>query len=784
MFSRSLEHNLSEVFELARMKRHRFVTLEHLLLALLDNTETRKLFVECDVDIDRLRAGLSIYIEENTIYLLPNEMVDIRPNLLFQLVMLNAIETVSREDGAEVKGIDVLMAMLRETDSQAVYFLNQEKLTFEKAQEFLNKDKDGEGKGKKTGLNSPSAAAPQVPGLQTPKENEFGFHQEFGTDEDFMQMPPAPQEENIIDLYTTNLNEKAKRGMIDPLIGRDHELNRALQILCRRNKNNPLFVGEAGVGKTAVAEGMAQLIVDGKVPEAMRNCTVYSLDMGSLLAGTKYRGDFEKRFKSTLKSLNKHSGAIVFIDEIHNLIGAGAATGGTMDASNLIKPLLSSGDLRCMGATTYEEYRKHFQKDAALSRRFQKVDIAEPTEDETANILRGVKGRYQAYHNLDYTDEALKRAAELSARYLPDRHLPDMALDLIDEAGASQHTLPEKKRVDVITKELIDKTFARMARIPIEDLQNSDKKKIAGMAKDLKKVIYGQEHAIQSICDSIQLSRMGLGQQDKPVGSFLLVGPTGVGKTALMKAVSEQLKVEFIRFDMSEYMEKHSVSRLIGAPPGYVGYDEGGLLTEAVRKHPHAVLLLDEIEKAHSDIYNILLQVMDYGHLTDSNGQEVDFRHVVVSMTSNVGADSLERNSIGFTSKNSDASGVEEAVKHVFTPEFRNRLDETILFNYLDDKVIVKVVDKFLSDLKKQLKAKKIKLNVSASCKKYLAKEGYDRLMGARPMARVIQDKVRLPIARLLLEQTNEEEIASVAVDYQDNKISFSVEKKEKVMAK
>jgi len=772
MFSRSLEQNLSAVFENARAKRHRFVTLEHLLLALLDNAEARQLLEACGADIERLRTGLAIYIEENTIYLLPNEMVDIRPNLMFQLVMQHAIEEVKRSACEEVTGVHVLLAIFKEGESQAVYFLNQEKITYEDAMR--------EHAGSKQDSSAGSSQDEEFQNLQSMQG--FGGLHGPKEDEDFVQMAPAPQEENIVDLYTTNLNKKAECGMIDPLIGRSHELNRALQILCRRNKNNPLFVGEAGVGKTAVAEGVAQLIVDGKVPDAMKNCTVYSLDMGALLAGTKYRGDFEKRFKSILKALNKNTGAIIFIDEIHNLIGAGSATGGTLDASNLIKPLLSSGDLRCMGATTYEEFRKHFQKDGALSRRFQKVDIPEPTEQETANILRGIKGRYQAYHNLDYTDDALKRAAELSARYLPDRHMPDMAIDLIDEAGASQHTLPEKKRSEVITRELIDKTFAKMARIPIQDLQDSDKDKIANMNKHLNKLIFGQDHAIDKICDAIQLSRIGLGQKDKPIGSFLLVGPTGVGKTALMKAVSEEMGVEFLRFDMSEYMEKHSVSRLIGAPPGYVGYDEGGMLSEAVRKHPHCVLLLDEIEKAHSDIYNILLQVMDYGHLTDSNGQEIDFRHVVIAMTSNVGADMLETKAIGFVGEEK-TDGVKDAVKRKFTPEFRNRLDDVVLFNYLEEKVIVKVVDKFMGELKKQLRDKKIKLTISAPAKKHLAKLGYDRYMGARPMARTIQEQVRLPIARVLLEQNNDQSVSEVKVGLQSGELTIDIVSKNEVIS-
>ena len=761
MFGRTLEQVLSAIFEFARAKRHRFVTLEHLLLALLDNPEARALLEACGANIERLRTSLDIYIEENTAHMLPAEKQDIQPNLDFQIVMQHAIEEVKRAGGDTVTGVNVLLAIFSERDSQSVYFLSQENVTHASALSYS--------------LGGMSKAV----GSTSRDINPF---QDLADGADLSPPPLVQQEENITDLYTTNLNEKAALGKIDPLIGRSEELSRAMQVLSRRNKNNPLFVGEAGVGKTAVAEGIAQLIVDKKVPDSMLGCTVYSLDLGVLLAGTKYRGDFEKRFKAILKALNKQTGAIVFIDEIHNLIGAGSATGGTLDASNLIKPLLSSGELRCMGATTYEEYRKYFVKDAALSRRFQKIDISEPTQEETTQILHGIKGRYELYHHIRYSDESINRAAELSARYLPDRHMPDKAIDLLDEAGACQHIYSEKKRVKEITRKEIDEVFSGIARIPINDLQQSDKNMLCALSLKLKKLIFGQDHAVEKICNSIKLSRSGLARPDKPVGSFLLIGPTGVGKTALMHSLSEELNIEFLRFDMSEYMEKHSVSKLIGAPPGYVGFDEGGMLSEAVRKHPHAVLLLDEIEKAHSDIYNILLQVMDYGHLTDSNGMTIDFRHVIIAMTSNVGSDCMEKNTIGF-SGGDEVHGVEEAVKRVFSPEFRNRLDDIVQFDYLGEKVIMKVVDKFIKELRQQMKAKEMKLTISSAAKKILAALGYDKKMGARPMSRVIQEKIRLPIAELLLDEDDESNIQQVNVGVNKGELVITVQKKNELMA-
>jgi len=740
MFSKTLEQTLNRAFSQAREKRHEFITVEHLLLALLDNPEAGKVLSSCGANVDRLRAGLGIFIDETTPHIPLNVERDIQPTLSFQRVLQRAIYQVQSSGNPEVTGANVLSAIFSEPESQAVYFLSQENVS---RIDVINYTTQGIVKDPSDSQFMPE----QTQSLETGRIHETSV------------------DENLIELYTINLNAKAKCGRTDPLIGRSDELMRAVQILCRRNKNNPLLVGDAGVGKTAIVEGLAQLIVQKKVPQPLENSTIYSLDLGILLAGTKYRGDFEKRFKAVLRALGREKGAIVFIDEIHNLIGAGSATGGTMDASNLIKPLLTSGELRCMGATTYEEYRNFFSKDHALLRRFQKIDIVEPSQDETFEILQGLKSRFEEYHNIKYTNEALKRAVDLSARYISDRYLPDKAIDVIDEAGAFQRLQIDGERKQSISAEEIEAVIAKIARIPIQTITSSDRQLLIQLPRKLKRIVFGQESAIETLCDAIKLSRAGLNDLDKPVGSFLMAGPTGVGKTEVTKQLAKELGVELIRFDMSEYMERHTVSRLIGAPPGYVGYDQGGLLTEAIRKHPHAVLLLDEIEKAHPDIFNILLQVMDYGHLTDNNGRKADFRHVIIIMTTNAGAENLERGSIGFVQQDTEQENT-SVIKRYFSPEFRNRLDATIQFKYLDGVTILKVVDKFIRQLRDQLKEKGVKLSVTPPAKQLLAKQGYNQKMGARPMARVIQEELKLPIAdELLFGELEEGDEVEVSVE-------------------
>jgi ATP-dependent Clp protease ATP-binding subunit ClpA len=725
MFSRTLEQTLNNAFTQARDKRHEFITVEHLLLALMDNIEASRVLEACGANLDRLRAGLGIFIDETTPHIPLNVDRDIQPTLSFQRVLQRAIYQAQSNGQQEVTGANVLVAIFSEPESQAVYFLNQENVTRLGVINYM-----GQGIIKEVGHDhklGDDSSAMDMNGMQDPQADE-----------------------NIIDLYTENLNAKASCGRIDPLIGREMELERTVQVLCRRSKNNPLLIGEAGVGKTAIAEGLARLIVENKVPEPLSHCTIYSIDLGVLIAGTKYRGDFEKRFKSVLKALAKDRSAIVFIDEIHNLVGAGSATGGTMDAANLIKPLLSSGELRCMGATTYEEFRNFIAKDHALLRRFQKVDIEEPTHDETIKILEGLRSRFERHHEVHYTNEALCRAVELSSRYLSDRHLPDKAIDVIDEAGAYQRLQKPEDRCAVITPIEIEEIVAKIARVPIQTISSTDKQMLKNLPNKLRKEVYGQDTAIETLSNAIKLSRAGLRDINKPIGSFLLAGPTGVGKTEVTKQLAKEIGVELIRFDMSEYMERHSVSRLIGSPPGYVGYEQGGLLTEAINKHPYAVLLLDEIEKAHPDIYNILLQVMDYGQLTDNNGRKADFRHVIIVMTTNAGSASLERSVIGFADVDEQKDCFFE-VKNLFSPEFRNRLDAIVQFGYLESKTIHKVVDKFLQDLRSHLKEKQVKLVVTNEARDWLATKGYDRKMGARPMERLIQDKLKLPIASELL---------------------------------
>ena len=728
MFSKSLEKTLNDAFNIAREKKHEFITVEHLLIALLDNPEVNQVLHTCGAHIERLRSGLSIFIDETT----PGHTMkttDIQPTMSFQRVLQRAIYKVQNTGQHEVNGINVLLALFSETESQAVFFLEQENIHRSDVMAYT-----------KQGMHPFSDDYNPL----SPKNNAS----EMGA------VATDSAEEDIIDLYTENLNQKVKSGQVDPLIGREEELMRLVQILCRRRKNNPLLIGEAGVGKTAIAEGLAQMIMKDTVPKPLRGCTVYSIDLGVLLAGTKYRGDFEKRFKSVLKTLARDPRALVFIDEIHNLVGAGSATGGTMDASNLIKPLLSSGQLRCIGATTYDEFRSYIAKDHALLRRFQQIDVSEPNEEETLKILQGLKGRMERFHEVKYSIAALKRAVELSSRYLFDRRLPDKAIDVIDEAGShcriARINAQEQGVMVKINVTDIDHIIARMARVPVQTIGRSEKERLLGLPDRLRSVVFGQDSAIDALTNAVKLARAGLGDPNKPVGSFLLAGPTGVGKTEVTRTLAQEMGVKLLRFDMSEYMEKHSVSRLIGAPPGYVGYEQGGLLTESINKNPYSILLLDEIEKAHVDIYNILLQVMDYGQLTDNNGRKADFRHVMIIMTTNAGAQDLEKRTIGFSDyeQNNDCM---EAINRLFSPEFRNRLDAVVKFGFLETEVVTKVVDKMLNELFEQLKEKNVRLTVNEDARQWLAKMGYNRTMGARPLARLIQNKLKLPLATELL---------------------------------
>ncbi len=741
MFSKSLEVSLNNAFSQARDKRHEFITIEHLLLALLDNPEVEDSLIACGVNLERLRAGLGIFINETTPYIPNHVKREIQPTLSFQRVLQRAIYQAQTSGRTEVTGNSILLAIFGESESQAVYFLNQENISRIDIINYTTQGitKDG-------------------------SEKNYSNSEQASFTASNVSSHNATIDENLLETYTVNLNEKAVLGKVDPLIGRTEELNRCIQVLCRRSKNNPLFVGEAGVGKTSLVEGLAQRIVANKVPEILRNTTIYMLDLGILLAGTKYRGDFEKRFKSVLKSLNKKTGAIIFIDEIHNLVGAGSATGGTMDAANLIKPLLNSGELRCVGATTYEEYRNFIAKDHALLRRFQKIDVVEPSVDETVSILEGLRPEFEKYHQLSYTHSAIRRAAELSSRYMSDRYLPDKAIDILDEVGAYQHLQPDNKRVNIIDTQQVETMIAKMIRVPIENITNSDRSLLKSFPKELKKLVFGQDNAIKALSDAVKLSRAGLRDPSKPIGSFLLSGPTGVGKTELTRQLAKKLGVKLIRLDMSEYMEKHTVSRLIGAPPGYIGYEQGGLLTESIIKHPHSVLLLDEIEKAHPDLFNVLLQVMDYGTLTDNNGREADFRHVIIVMTTNAGADQLDKNSIGFSEQNHDTENL-HAINKLFSPEFRNRLDSIIQFNPLGHETIVRIVDKFIYQITQQLKEKSVDLVISMEAKEWLAKKGYDRKMGARPMSRVIQEYIKKPLADELLFERLSKTPSIVSID-------------------
>ena len=724
MIAQELEVSLHMAFVEARQARYEFITVEHLLLALLDNPSASEVLRACAVNIDDLRKTLANFVTDNTPTVAGNGDVDTQPTLGFQRVIQRAIMHVQSSSNGkkDVTGANVLVAIFGEKDSHAVYYLHQQGVTRLDVVNFISH-----------GVRKDQSTEPQ-------KATE-------GTDE---ANPEAPVKETPLEQFTQNLNKAAIDGKIDPLVGRDSEVERVVQILCRRRKNNPLLVGEAGVGKTAIAEGLALRITQGDVPDILKNAVVYSLDMGALLAGTKYRGDFEQRLKAVLKQLKEAPHGILFIDEIHTIIGAGSASGGTLDASNLLKPALSSGQLKCIGATTYTEYRGVFEKDHALSRRFQKIDVVEPTVEQTVQILRGLKSKFEEHHNVKYSASALASAAELSARFINDRHLPDKAIDVIDEAGAAQRVLPKSKQKKIIGKFEIEEIIAKIARIPPQTVNQDDRSKLQTIERDLKNVVFGQDNAIEALSSSIKMARAGLGKVDKPIGSFLFSGPTGVGKTEMAKQLAFVLGIELIRFDMSEYMERHAVSRLIGAPPGYVGFDQGGLLTEAITKKPHTVLLLDEIEKAHPDVFNILLQVMDHGTLTDNNGRKADFRNVIIIMTTNAGAESLQKRSIGFTD-NKEAGDEMADIKRMFTPEFRNRLDAIISFGALDESIILRVVDKFLMQLEEQLHEKKVDAIFTDSLRKFLAQKGFDPLMGARPMARLIQDMIRKALADELL---------------------------------
>ena len=729
MIAQELEVSLHMAFVEARQQRHEFITVEHLLMALLDNPSAAEVLRACSANIDDLRKSLVGFIKENTPTVGGSDEVDTQPTLGFQRVIQRAIMHVQSTGSGkkEVTGANVLVAIFGEKDSHAVYYLHQQGVTRLDVVNFIAHGI------KKSDPPEPSKPSEGNAGAEGEKEEGGG---------DGKGSP--------LDQFTQNLNQLARDGKIDPLIGREHEVERVIQILCRRRKNNPLLVGEAGVGKTAIAEGLAWRITQNDVPEVLATSVVYSLDMGALLAGTKYRGDFEQRLKGVLKQLKDQPNAILFIDEIHTLIGAGAASGGTLDASNLLKPALSSGAMKCIGATTFSEYRGIFEKDAALSRRFQKVDVVEPSVEQTVEILKGLKSRFEEHHSVKYALGALQAAAELSAKFINDRHLPDKAIDVIDEAGAAQRILPKSKQKKTITRAEVEDIVAKIARIPPASVSNDDRSKLKTLDRDLNSVVFGQEPAVEAIAAAIKMARSGLGKPDKPIGSFLFSGPTGVGKTEVAKQLAYILGIELIRFDMSEYMERHAVSRLIGAPPGYVGFDQGGLLTEAISKKPHAVLLLDEIEKAHPDVFNVLLQVMDHGTLTDNNGRKADFRNVIIIMTTNAGAETMNKSTIGFTTSRQQGDEMAD-IKRLFTPEFRNRLDAVVSFRALDQEIILRVVDKFLLQLESQLAEKKVEVTFTDALRQHLAKTGFDPLMGARPMQRLIQDTIRRALADELL---------------------------------
>lgn len=741
MIAQELEISLHMAFVNARQKRHELITVEHLLLALLDNPSAAAVLRACNLDFDRLRRDLTHFVDTHVPRLAETTDADALPTLGFQRVIQRAVLHTQSSGRKEVNGANVLAAIFGEKESHAIFFLRQQNISRLDVTNYLSHGITPEETRRDAGRPGAAMSGPTRP-RRTLRPGEQ--REETATEAE------SQQSKTPLELYTQNLNEQAKQGRIDPLVGRDQEIERVIQILCRRRKNNPLLVGEAGVGKTAIAEGLARMIVEERVPEILQNAQVYVLDMGALLAGTKYRGDFEQRLKAVIKELREQEKAVLFIDEIHTLIGAGAASGGTLDASNLLKPALSSGQLKCVGATTYKEYRQIFEKDHALSRRFQKVDVVEPSVAETVEILKGLKARFEAHHGIRYSTAALTSAAELSARYINDRHLPDKAIDVIDEAGAAQRILPRSKQKKTIGKNEIEEIVARIARIPPRNVSSDDRAALKTLERDLKNVVFGQDPAIESLARAIKMSRSGLGSAQKPIGSFLFSGPTGVGKTEVARQLAFTLGIELVRFDMSEYMERHAVSRLIGAPPGYVGFDNGGLLTEQINKKPHCVLLLDEIEKAHPDIFNLLLQVMDHGTLTDNNGREADFRNVILIMTTNAGAETMQKSVIGFAARREAGDEMAE-VRRLFTPEFRNRLDAMVSFRPLDSAVIQRVVEKFLTQLEAQLLERKVEAQFSDELRAWLAVKGFDPLMGARPMARLIQDTIRAALADELL---------------------------------
>ncbi len=753
MFSKDLELTIGQCYKDAREQRHEFMTVEHLLLALLENPSAAAVLRACSADTGKLGKDLKAIILETVPVLPASDERDTQPTLGFQRVLQRAVYHVQSSGRKEVTGANVLVAIFGEKDSHAVYFMHQQEVN---RLDVVNYISHGVAKIGQDSLG-------QQPNAEQGKEGEGG---------DELRGNPLIE-------FASNLNDLARQGKIDPLIGRIEEIERTIQVLCRRRKNNPLYVGEAGVGKTALAEGLAKRIVEGEVPDVLKECTIYALDMGALVAGTKYRGDFEKRLKAVISQLKKEPNAILFIDEIHTIIGAGSASGGTMDASNLIKPVLASGELRCIGSTTFQEFRGVFEKDRALARRFQKIDVVEPTVAESIEILKGLRSRFEEHHKVEYTNDALKAAVDLSVKHIGDRLLPDKAIDVIDEAGARQRLMPVDQRKTLVDVPEIEFIVARMARIPPKQVSASDRDVLRNLDRNLKMVVFGQDKAIEALAASIKMARSGLGDAQKPIGSFLLAGPTGVGKTEVTRQLALQLGIELVRFDMSEYMEAHSVSRLIGAPPGYVGFDQGGLLTEQITKHPHCVLLLDEIEKAHPDVYNVLLQIMDHGKLTDTNGREANFRNVVVVMTTNAGASQAARRSIGFVEQ-SHATDAMETIRRAFSPEFRNRLDAIIQFAALDMEHILRVVDKFLIELETQLQEKHVALNVDADARHWLAEHGFDKQMGARPMARVIQENVKRPLADELLFGKLAEG-GRVYLSVKDDKIDVRVEADEKL---
>ena len=723
MLDKELEQTLNNAFREAREQHHEFMTVEHLLLALLDNPSATSVLKACGANLNSLHSDLIKFIQENSPIIEDEDGRDTQPTLSFQRVLQRAVFHVQSSGKKEVTGANVLVAIFGERESHAAYFLSQQNVARLDVVNFISHG---------------------IAKINEESENEDNISE---ADEESHQDEAGT---SPLDAYAVNLNEEAMQGKIDPLIGRQIEIQRTIQILCRRRKNNPLYVGEAGVGKTAIAEGLAKMIVDSEVPDVLTDCVIYALDLGALLAGTKYRGDFEKRLKGVISQLKKQPGSILFIDEIHTIIGAGAASGGVMDASNIIKPVLASGEVKCIGSTTYQEYRGIFEKDRALARRFQKIDVTEPSINETVKILEGLKTRFEDHHHIRYTHQSLRTAAELTERYINDRHLPDKAIDVIDEAGAAQQLLPASKRKKTVGVNDIENIVAKIARIPAKTVTSSDKDVIKKLERNLKMVVFGQDEAIGTLSNAIKMSRSGLGSPLKPIGNFLFAGPTGVGKTEVTRQLAIQMGVELVRFDMSEYMERHTVSRLIGAPPGYVGFDQGGLLTDAINKQPHCVLLLDEMEKAHPDVFNLMLQIFDHGTLTDANGRKSDFRNVIIVMTTNAGADRMSRASVGFTTQDHTGDAM-ESIKRMFSPEFRNRLDAIIQFNSLDKRTISNVVDKFLIELEAQLDEKKVTIDVTEEAREWLAINGYDKIMGARPMSRLIQEKVKRALAEELL---------------------------------